>query len=83
MTASHGHRTGGVLKVIAVGLRLNRRVQAAFRCYANELIPEDDPGDDRVRFRAITLKTVIDTIHQSGAATLAKQLWARYCDFVR
>ena len=68
---------------IAIGPRLNRRIQAAFRCYANELIPDDDLPDDRVRFRSITLEAVIDTIHQSGAAELAKKLWARYCDFER
>jgi hypothetical protein len=68
---------------IAIGPRLNRRVQAAFRCYANELIPEDDLADDKVRFRAITLERVIDAIHQAGAAELAKKLWGRYCDFER
>ena len=68
---------------LAIGPRLNRRVQAAFRCYANELIPEDDLADDRVRFRAITLETVIDAIHQIGAVELAKKLWERYCDFDR
>ncbi|MBR1232086.1 PGN_0703 family putative restriction endonuclease [Bradyrhizobium sp. AUGA SZCCT0182] len=68
---------------VAIGPRLNRRVHAAFRCYANELIPEDDLADDRVRFQAITLETVIDAIRQAGAVDLAKQLWARYCDFER
>jgi hypothetical protein len=68
---------------LAIGPRLNRRVQAAFRCYANELIPEDDLADDRVRFQAITLEAVVDAIHQAGAAELAKKLWARYCDFER
>jgi hypothetical protein len=68
---------------VAIGPRLNRRVQAAFRCYANELIPDEDLAVDRVRFRAITLETVIDAIHQSGAVDLAKKLWARYCDFER
>jgi hypothetical protein len=68
---------------LAIGPRLNRRVQAAFRCYANELIPEEELPDDRVRFRAITLETVVDAIHQAGAAELAKKLWARYCDFER
>jgi hypothetical protein len=68
---------------VAIGPRLNRRVQAAFRCYANELVAEEDLADDRVRFRAITLEAVIDAIHQAGAAELAKKLWARYCDFER
>jgi hypothetical protein len=68
---------------LAIGPRLNRRVQAAFRCYANELIPEEDLDDDRVRFRAITLEAMVDAIHQSGAVELAKNLWARYCDFER
>ncbi len=68
---------------VAIGPRLNRRVQAAFRCYANELIPDDDLPDDRVRFRAITLETVIDAIRQVGSTDLAKKLWARYCDFER
>ena len=68
---------------VAVGPRLNRRVQAAFRGFANELIPDEDLADDRVRFRAITLETVIDAIHQAGAVDLAKRLWARYCDFER
>jgi hypothetical protein len=68
---------------LAIGPRLNRRVQAAFRCYANELLPEDDLDDDRVHFRAVTLEAVVDAIHQSGAVELAKKLWARYCDFER
>jgi hypothetical protein len=68
---------------IAIGPRLNRRVQAAFRCYANELIPDDDLDDSRVRFRAITLETVVDAIRQVGAVELATMLWARYCDFER
>lgn len=68
---------------IAIGPRLNRRVQAAFRCYTNELIPEDELVDNRVRFRAITLETIIDAIRQAGSNDLAKKLWARYCDFER
>jgi hypothetical protein len=68
---------------VAVGPKMNRRVQAAFRCYANELIPDDDLADERVRFQAITLETVIDTIHEAGAVELARMLWVRYCDFER
>ncbi|WP_271594333.1 PGN_0703 family putative restriction endonuclease [Bradyrhizobium sp. CCBAU 65884] len=68
---------------VTIGPRLNRRVQAALRVYANELIPGDDLGDDRVRFRANTLEDVIDAIRQAGSAELAKALWSRYCDFER
>jgi hypothetical protein len=68
---------------VAIGPKLNRRVQAAFRCYTNELIPDSDLADDRVRFRPITLETLVDAIHQAGAADLAKKLWARYLDFER
>lgn len=71
-----------VVLLMVVVPHFNRRVQVAFRCCANELIREDDLADDRVRFRAMTLQTVIAAI-QSGAAALAKQCWARYCDFVR
>lgn len=69
--------------IVAIGPRLNRRVQAAFRCYANELIPGDDLRDDRVRFQAITLESIVDAIRQAGAVDLSRQLWARYCDFER
>jgi hypothetical protein len=68
---------------VVVGPRLNRRIQAAVRVFSNELIPEDDLDDDRVRFRGITLETVIDAIRQAGAVDLATKLWARYCDFER
>jgi hypothetical protein len=68
---------------VAIGPRLNRRVQAAFRCYANELKPDDHLPEDRVRFRAITLETVIDAIRQAGVVDLSRQLYARYCDFER
>lgn len=68
---------------VVIGPRLNRRVQAAARVYANELIPDEDLDYDRVRFQAITLETVIDAIREAGAVDLAKTLWARYCDFER
>lgn len=68
---------------VVVAPRLNRRVQAALRIYANELIPEEELDYDRVRFQAITLETVIDAIRQAGAVDLAKTLWGRYCDFER
>ncbi|KAA0070408.1 hypothetical protein [Tardiphaga sp. P9-11] len=68
---------------VVIAPRLNRRVQAAIRIYANELIPEEELDYDRVRFQAITLETVIDAIRQAGAVDLAKMLWGRYCDFER
>ena len=45
--------------------------------------PQGYRSDDRVCFRAITLETVIDAIHQSGAVELARKLWARYRDLER
>lgn len=68
---------------VVIAPRLNRRVQAAIRIYANELIPEEELDYDRVRFQAITLETVIDAVRQAGAVDLAKTLWGRYCDFER
>ncbi|WP_398471795.1 PGN_0703 family putative restriction endonuclease [Tardiphaga sp.] len=68
---------------VVVAPRLNRRVQAAIRVYANELIPEEELDYDRVRFQPITLESVIDAIRQAGAVDLAKTLWGRYCDFER
>jgi hypothetical protein len=68
---------------ITIGPRLNHRVMAAFRAYENELIADDDRDTNRVPFQAFTLETVIDTLGDAGAANLARQLWARYCDFER
>lgn len=68
---------------ITIGPRLNHRVLAAFRAYENELIADDDRDTNRVPFQAFTLETVIDTLGDAGAADLARQLWARYCDFER
>ncbi|EAQ37526.1 hypothetical protein NB311A_04424 [Nitrobacter sp. Nb-311A] len=68
---------------VGVGPRLNRRVDAAFRVYASELLPlsEDDPT--RVRFQHFTLETFIDAIDVAGDRETAEQLWKRYCDFQR
>lgn len=68
---------------VVIAPRLNRRMQAAIRLYANELIPDEELDYDRVRFKAITLETVVDAIGQAGAHELAKTLWARYLDFER
>lgn len=68
---------------ITIGPRLNHRVMAAFRAYENELIADDDRDTNRVPFQAFTLETLIDTLSDAGAADLARQLWARYCDFER
>ena len=68
---------------IGIGPRLNRRVDAAFRVYANELLPVSDDDPTRVRFRHFTLETFIDAIDVAGNRTTADQLWKRYCDFQR
>lgn len=68
---------------IGIAPRLNRRAIAAFRVYANELlpVPEDDPT--RVRFQHFTLEALIDAIDVAGDQKTADQLWKRYCDFQR
>lgn len=68
---------------IGIAPRLNRRAHAAFRVYANELLPvaHDDPT--RVRFQHFTLEMFIDAIDVAGGRETADQLWKRYCDFQR
>lgn len=68
---------------VGVGPRLNRRVDAAFRVYANELLPVSDDDPTRVRFQHLTLETFIDAIDVAGDRETAEQLWKRYCDFQR
>ncbi|MHC2531874.1 PGN_0703 family putative restriction endonuclease [Bradyrhizobium diazoefficiens] len=68
---------------IAIGPRLNRRVQAAFKVYANELLPVDPADPTRVAFRHFTLEAIIDAIDVAGDGGTADQLWKRYCDFQR
>ncbi|MCK1389009.1 hypothetical protein [Bradyrhizobium sp. 21] len=68
---------------IAVGPRLNRRVQAAFKVYANELLPIDPADPTRVAFRHFTLEAVIDAIDAAGDQETANRLWQRYCNFQR
>jgi hypothetical protein len=68
---------------IGIGPRLNRRVHAAFRVYANELLPVADDDPTRVRFQHFTLETFIDAIDVAGAREMADRLWKRYCDFQR
>ncbi|BBZ99855.1 hypothetical protein BDHH15_07550 [Bradyrhizobium diazoefficiens] len=68
---------------IAIGPRLNRRVQTAFQVYANELLPVDDNDRSRVTFRHFTLETFIDAIDVAGDQATADQLWQRYCNFQR
>lgn len=65
---------------MAIGPRLNRRVQAAFRVYEAELLDADQRDDDRVAFAPLTLETMIEAIATAGAADLAQALWGRYCD---
>jgi hypothetical protein len=68
---------------IAIGPRLNRRVQAAFKVYANELLPVDPADTARVAFRHFTLEAVIDAIDVAGDRDTADRLWQRYCNFQR
>lgn len=68
---------------IAIGPRLNRRAQAAFRVYENELLPVDGSDPTRVRFRHFTLEAFIDAIDVAGDQETADKLWTRYCDFRR
>ena len=68
---------------IAIGPRLNRRVQAAFKVYENELIDEEDRDDNRVAFKTITLEAIFETMHEAGATEIARDLWHRYADFER
>lgn len=68
---------------IAIGPRLNRRAQAAFRVYENELLPVDGSDPTRVGFQHFTLEAFIDAIDVAGDQETADKLWTRYCDFRR
>ncbi|WP_157790872.1 PGN_0703 family putative restriction endonuclease [Bradyrhizobium elkanii] len=68
---------------IGIAPRLNRRASAAFRVYANELLPVANDDPTRVRFQHFTLETLIDSIDVAGDRETADQLWKRYCDFQR
>lgn len=68
---------------IAIAPRLNRRADAAFRVYTNELLPIADDDPTRVRFEHFTLESFIDAIDVAGDQQTADQLWKRYCDFQR
>jgi hypothetical protein len=68
---------------IGIGPSLNRRVQAAFRVYANELLSVDEVDGSRVAFRHFTLETFIDAIDVAGDQNTADRLWQRYCNFQR
>ena len=43
---------------VGIGPRLNRRVNAAFIVYANELLPIDETDRTRVPFRHFTLESL-------------------------
>lgn len=68
---------------MAIGPRLNRRVQAAFRIYEAELLGGDQDNEDRVEFAPVTLEDFIQAISAAGGGELALALWERYCDFHR
>ena len=68
---------------LAIGPKLNRRVQGVFRVYQGELIDAGRRDADRVPFIPLTLETVIEAIAAAGAIDQAQVLWDRYCDFDR
>ncbi len=69
---------------IGIGPRLNSRVQGAFKAYRAELAnPEPKEDIDRVGFVGVTIETIIEAMAMAGAASTARQLWDRYCDFGR
>lgn len=79
--ASRGH-------FVLIGPRLNRRVAAAAKLYASELVdvtgkqPHVD-GRERVGFQPITVEDILDAMIEGGADELAGKLAARYTDFHR
>jgi hypothetical protein len=68
---------------IAIGPRLNRRVNAALRVYHNELADVRGDLSNRVAFDSLELETVIKGLSEAGASEIATTLWQRYCDFDR
>ncbi|MGQ0686561.1 PGN_0703 family putative restriction endonuclease [Bradyrhizobium sp.] len=68
---------------LAIGPKLNRRVQGVFRVYQGELIDPERQDTDRVPFIPLTLEAVIEAIATAGATDHAQVLWGRYCDFDR
>lgn len=81
LAVDHGLTSRAVF--MAIGPRLNRRVQAAFRVYEAELIDAGRRDTDRVAFTPFTLETVIEAIAAVGVSDLAQALWTRYCAFDR
>ncbi|WP_449409876.1 PGN_0703 family putative restriction endonuclease [Methylobacterium komagatae] len=71
-------------KFILIAPQLNRRAQAVAALYRTELRDPDGAGDPTtVAFSNITLEAIIAAMHEAGATDLARQLWARYCDYAR
>lgn len=68
---------------MAIGPKLNRRVQGVFRVYQGELIDPDRQDASRVPFIPLTLESVIEAMATAGATDHAQVLWDRYCDFER
>ena len=68
---------------VAIGPRLNRRVAAAFRLYAEQLADKEAEDELRVDFRPIPIEAVIEAIAETKATNLAQKLWFRYLDFPR
>ena len=76
---------GAVNKAVFVGIgpRLNRRVAAAFRLYADQLADIEPEDELRVPFVPLTLEAVVEAMAAAGAVELAQQLHRRYLAFHR
>jgi hypothetical protein len=68
---------------VGIGPRLNRRVNAAFLVYANELLRVEETDRTRVPFRHFSLEAFIDAVDVAGDQITADRLWQRYCNFQR
>ena len=81
LAVDHGITSRAIF--IAIGPRLNRRVNAAFRVYQSELADVEQSLSNRVAFDSLHLETVIEALRKAGASEIATALWQRYCDFDR
>ena len=72
LAVDHGVTPRAIFSV-AIGPRLNRRAQAAFRVYEAELIDADQREPDKVAFVPLTLETVIEAIAKAEPRSWLKR----------